>query len=255
MLTPGLVSITFRKLSAEEIIELVRHAGLKSVEWGGDIHVPHGDLARAKDVRRQTEEAGLEVAAYGSYYRLGKSAKEGLDFDEVLGSAVALGAPRIRIWPGAKPSAEADEAYRREIADEANRIAEKAAGAGVGIAYEYHANTLTDTNESAQDLLARTDHSNITTLWQPPNGKSPEYCLEGLNAVLPRLSNVHVFHWGPSSKDRNLLEAGTERWKPYLEALRSTGRDHHLLLEFVKDDSPENFLADAATLSRWIDEG
>ncbi len=252
MLTPGLVSITFRKLAPEEIIELVRRAGLKSIEWGGDIHAPHGDVERAKEVRRKTEASGLQVAAYGSYYRLGKSAKEGLEFGDVLNSAVALGAPQIRVWAGAKPSAEADPEYRREIADEANRIAEQAAAAGLGIAYEYHANTLTDTNESAQELLSRTDHPNITTLWQPPNGQSPEYCLEGLKAVLPRLSNVHVFHWWPTNKDRNLIEAGTERWKPYLDTIRSTGRDHHLLIEFVKDNEPENFLADAATLLRWI---
>ena len=252
MLTPGLVSITFRKLAPVQVIELVQRAGLKSIEWGGDIHVPHGDLERAKEVRRQTEAAGLEVAAYGSYYRLGKSAHEGLEFTDVLNSAVALGASRIRVWAGAKPSAEADEAYRSEIASEAIRIAGQAAAAGVGIAYEYHANTLTDTNESAQELLDRTDHPNITTLWQPPGDQSAEYCLEGLKAVLPRISNVHVFDWWPTNKDRNLLEAGTERWKPYLDTIRSTGRDHHLLIEFVKDDDPENFLADAATLRRWI---
>ncbi len=252
MLTPGLVSITFRKLSPREIADLVARAGLTGIEWGGDVHAPHGDLERAREVRQITRDAGLEVAAYGSYYRLGKSEAEGLAFRDVLNSAVELGAPLIRVWAGAKPSAEADEAYRREIADEAARIAEEAAAAGVGIAYEYHANTLTDTNESAQDLLERTQTPNITTLWQPPNGQSPEYCLEGLKAVLPRLSNVHVFHWWPTNKDRNPLDAGTDRWKPYLETLRSTGRDHHLLIEFVKDDDPENFLADAAALRRWI---
>jgi 3-dehydroshikimate dehydratase len=46
MIHPGLVSVTFRKLTPVEVAGLVKKGGLKSIEWGGDIHVPHGDLAR-----------------------------------------------------------------------------------------------------------------------------------------------------------------------------------------------------------------
>ena len=45
MIYPGLVSVTFRKLSPEEIVQLVVSSGLKGIEWGGDIHLPHGILA------------------------------------------------------------------------------------------------------------------------------------------------------------------------------------------------------------------
>ena len=41
MIESGLVSITFRKLTVEKIIELVKEAGLQGIEWGGDVHVPH----------------------------------------------------------------------------------------------------------------------------------------------------------------------------------------------------------------------
>ncbi|MET0262082.1 MAG: sugar phosphate isomerase/epimerase, partial [Rariglobus sp.] len=73
MIYPGLVSVTFRKLSPNEVAGLVKKAGLKGIEWGGDIHVPHGDLARAREVRELTLEHGLKTAAYGSYYRAGQS--------------------------------------------------------------------------------------------------------------------------------------------------------------------------------------
>jgi hypothetical protein len=46
MIQTGLVSITFRQLSPPAIIDLVRQAGLEGIEWGGDVHVPHGDLGR-----------------------------------------------------------------------------------------------------------------------------------------------------------------------------------------------------------------
>ncbi|MCU0793379.1 MAG: sugar phosphate isomerase/epimerase [Opitutaceae bacterium] len=106
MIHPGLVSITFRKLSPVEIVGLVRKAGLRGIEWGGDVHAPHGDIGRAREVRALTEDAGLKVAAYGSYYRAGWSEANGLSFKHVLDSAVELGAPTIRVWPGNKGSAE-----------------------------------------------------------------------------------------------------------------------------------------------------
>ena len=71
VLTSGLVSITFRQLTPEQIVDLVAETGLAAIEWGGDVHVPHGEVAPARDVRRRTEEAGLIVASYGSYLRVG----------------------------------------------------------------------------------------------------------------------------------------------------------------------------------------
>jgi sugar phosphate isomerase/epimerase len=41
MIHTALASVTFRHLTFEEIIELVRKAGLDGIEWGGDIHVPY----------------------------------------------------------------------------------------------------------------------------------------------------------------------------------------------------------------------
>jgi len=104
MIHSGLVSITFRSLSPLEIIELVLKAGLKGIEWGADVHVPHGDLKRAREVRKLTADAGLSVAACGSYYRVGVSEAQGLAFENVLETAVALKAPTVRVWAGDKGS-------------------------------------------------------------------------------------------------------------------------------------------------------
>ena len=59
MLTLGLVSITYRKLTPAEIIPLVRDAGLSCIEWGSDIHVPQTDLANARRVGEMTRGAGF----------------------------------------------------------------------------------------------------------------------------------------------------------------------------------------------------
>lgn len=254
MLTPGLVSITFRKLTVPELIHLVRKARLKSIEWGGDVHVPPGKPDAARDTRTRTEDAGLSVAAYGSYYRLGKSEKEQAPFDEVLETAIELKAPTIRVWAGAAGSAETDAATRKKIVKDARRIAGLAADANITISLEFHRNTLTDTHESTTLLLSEVDRKNFFSLWQPPVGASKKKALEGLHAVLPKLTNVHAFNWSPKGTDRLPLADGADRWSAYLDVVRSTGRDHHVLLEFVRDDSPENFLQDAATLREWLDQ-
>src|SRR5256885_10789300 len=77
MLHPGLVSVTFRKLPPREVVSLAKQAGLYGIEWNGDVHLPPGDLGKARDLRELTLEAGLQVAAYGSYHRVGQTGVAG----------------------------------------------------------------------------------------------------------------------------------------------------------------------------------
>ena len=42
-------------------------------------------------------------------------------------------------------------------------------------------------------------------------------------------------------------------WKKYIDVIKSDGKDHNLLLEFVCDGSKEQFIKDSETLLRWID--
>jgi 3-dehydroshikimate dehydratase len=251
MLRSGLVSITFRSLSAAEVVELVRTAGLDGIEWGGDVHVPPGDLSRAHEVKRMTEEAGLRVSAYGSYYRLLHD--EPYPFEAVLDSAAALGAPTIRVWAGNQASNQVDAAERERIVEQSRKIADMAAARGISIAYEFHSNTLTDTLASALDLLRAVDHPNIHSFWQPPNGMPPAESRAGLDAVAEWVSNIHCFHWWPTSKDRHSLAAGEANWILYLEKIAALPGDRTVSIEFVKDDSPAQFLEDAAVLKRWLE--
>lgn len=254
MIHPGLVSITFRKFSPAEIVALVRKAGLEGIEWGGDVHVPHGDIGRAREVRAMTQEAGLKVAAYGSYYRAGWSEANGLPFKQVLDSAVELGAPTIRVWPGVKGSADVDENGRWAVIEDLRRIAALAGQVGVTISTEYHGGTLTDTNDSASQLLVEVDHPNLLTCWQPHNGEETAECVAGLRAVLPRVGNVHVFHWWPTAVERLPLADGAARWAEFWRELgvAPAGRERFALLEFVQGDSEEAYLRDAATLVSWL---
>jgi len=250
----GLVSITFRKLSPAQIVKLAAEAKLDGIEWGGDVHVPHGNLATAREVLSLTQDSGLSVAAYGSYYRAGESENQGLTFGKVLETAKELGAPLIRVWAGKKGSGKADESYRGIVVKDLQRIGEMAQNSGIIVSIEYHGNSLTDTNESAQALMQEVAHPNVRLYWQPPNEKPFEYCYDGLKAILQHLTNLHVFYWSfaEGQHQRRPLAEGKTVWSEYLGLSASIGHDIWALLEFVRGDSPEQFLDDARMLRQWV---
>lgn len=254
MLHPGLVSITFRQLSPAQVVELVAQAQLTGIEWGGDVHVPHGDEAQARHVAQLTADAGLAVAAYGSYYRV--SHPDTGPFEAVLATAVALGAPTIRVWAGRQGTDETDEAYFEQVVADSRRIAEQAQAQGIGIAFEFHSKTLTDSNGGAMRLLRAVHHPNVRSLWQPPRYSDFDYNLAGLAAVRPWLENVHVFQWHEQTGERRPLAEGADVWPQYLaRAAEANDRERYALLEFVQDDAPDAFLRDAQTLKQWLGSG
>lgn len=255
MIRGGLVSVTFRPLLPGEIVDLMVKAGLTGIEWGGDVHVPHGDVACAREVYRRTVDAGLSVCSYGSYYRVGTG--EPPAFEAVIESALALHAPLVRVWAGRRGSAEAGAAYWEAVVEDSRRILALAQEAGLGLAYEFHGHTLTDTNASALRLLAEVaglpgpvsdPASGLSSYWQALGGMDEATRLEGLRALLPWLSHVHV------QQNRRPLAEGEALWLRRLEIVRGSGRDHYALIEFVQDDAPASFVRDAATLLEWLDE-
>jgi sugar phosphate isomerase/epimerase len=240
----GLTSITFRSLRAERIIALAKEAGLEGIEWGGDIHAPPGNTGVADRIKAQTEEAGLSVMSYGSYYRL----LEGADLLPVLETACALGAPVIRIWAGTKGSAQVDDDYYCRAATELRQVCALAAERNIRIGLEYHRQTLTDTADSAGRLIGLANRDNLTSYWQPNPDLPPAEHFQEISLLLPRLSSVHVFQWEKGNVRRPLAE-GERVWKEYIRLL-GTGRNY--IMEFVRDDREEDFLADAAVLRSLI---
>ena len=250
MLHSGLVSVSFRHLCAKDIVDLVQKAGLVGIEWGGDVHVPHGNFARAREVHRMTEAAGLRVAAYGSYYRVGARDNE-IEFEAVLETAAELKAPVVRVWAGDRGSGDASGTLRQKVVAESRLIGEEAAQVGIEVAYEFHGNTLTDDADSTRQLLRAVGHKNVRCYWQPPTGPTVEQNLAGLDKIIGWLSNVHVFTWGPAHERFNLTE-GRQAWPRYFEKIAGVQGDRFAMLEFFKNDDPEEFLADAETLKQWL---
>ena len=252
----GLCSITFRALGAEAVIALAVRAGVSGIEWGSDVHVPPDDLAAATAVRERCADAGLAVASYGTYLGAG-GAHAGTDgeIERTLDAAQALGAPMVRAWTelGITPDAPANA--RDRVAEHTERITDAAAERGLVVALEFHPGTLTHTATSANRLLDALDRPNLRTHWQPDPSLAPAEALAELRAVLPRLAHLHVFAWGPTGiGDRRPLAEGGDLW-PAAVALADDAPPvpggRYALCEYVADDDPGQFVADASTLRRW----
>lgn len=249
----GLVSVSFRGYSWEQVLDMAVSCNLEGIEWGGDIHVPCGDIGLARKVGEKTRESGLQVACYGSYCRMEdeESSDEGLQM--LVDTAQALGAPLIRVWAGRKASCEAEAAYRDMICANTKRLAAVAKKRNIEIAFEYHGDTLTDTAASAKDLLDAVNCPAVGCLWQPPVGMSAEDCCTGIRAVAQYARNVHVFSWQAGEHVARLaLDEGEKKWKRFFGELSQIPGERWMLLEFVKDDAPGQLCRDAETLKRWI---
>lgn len=250
MLKTGLLSVTFRQLAPEEVIRLVTQSGLQAIEWGGDIHVPHGNIKTAQKIASLCLDNGIELPSYGSYYKVGCSTDINPPFETILETALALGTKAIRVWAGNKGSQEADESWWKKVIEDGQRIAEEAAKHKLYIDYEFHGKTLTDRWDMAVKLFQSIDRPNVRSNWQPPTGAPYEMQKESLPPILPYLGNVHVFHW--DDRKKLPLSDGEKNWEYYLDQIETTGRDHYLMLEFVKDNDPQQFLRDAIVLKQWI---
>lgn len=251
MFESGLVSVSFRGLTPEEIIKQTARNGLSCIEWGGDVHLPPADIRRAYGIARQTNTAGLRVSSYGSYFRIGITPIG--QFADVLATAVALGAKLLRVW-----------AYDRYLGDEcgevwdglvesARTIAQMPAKADVKVCLECHNRTLTEEYHSAIRFLQAVDHPALRMYWQPNEYRDFAYNLDAARALAPYTECIHVFHW--DAQKHYPLRNGMSEWEAYLSVFQAQIREKTLplLLEFMPDNRVESLQDEAMTLRKLIE--
>ncbi|MFD0339883.1 sugar phosphate isomerase/epimerase family protein [Streptomyces sp. NPDC127117] len=247
VITPGLCSVTFRRLPAAEVARRAAEAGLESVEWGADVHAPPADPDTLRAAREASERYGLTCCSYGSYFRA--THDELAEFPWIARAAVLLGAPRVRVWAGGVGSVAATPQERGATEAGLREAARIAADHGLELALEFHSKTLTDTVTSTLRLLDEVGADNLRTYWQPPLGASDEEALAGLCRLVDRVSAVHVFSWWPGNHRLPLADRG-ELWAGVFELLNARRVPMEALLEFVPGDDPAVLAREAATLRR-----
>ena len=229
----GLTTVTFRSKSIDEIIKIATLAQLDGIEVGGDVHLPQGSIELAKSIRSKIIDAGLKIFSYGSYFKAGESNIN--EFDGVLSSAVALGAPVIRVWT--TMDGEKTIAALREVCA-------KAKDAGVEIGLEFHNGTYNDSGDRALEIIERVNADNLFTYWQPLYGKAQN--LADIEKVGKICKHVHVYNWiyGERETVRLKLNDPPDYWQSYVNALGNKS----YIMEFVRGDDERQFYSDAEFL-------
>lgn len=250
MSTPqlGLCSVTFRSLSVPDVVRLSAAVGLDCIEWGADLHASPSDRAALAEARARTEDAGLRVASYGSYWRAGLHPVA--ELAPVLQAAVGLRAPRVRVWAGRLGTDEADDETWAAVASALRQAGRLGREHGLQLGLEFHGRTLTDSVESTLRLLDRVDDPAVVPYWQPRLDEPPAAAVEGLRAMVDRVAAVHVFSWWPGD-NRLPLAHREDLWRPVLAEVLGRRPETDLLVEFVPHDDPGILAREVATLRGW----
>ena len=247
----GLVSISFRKHTPEEIVKAVKNAGLTCIEWGSDVHAPCRDIERLREIAALQEEYGVTCSSYGTYFRLGATPLT--ELPDYIAAAKILGTKILRLWGGTKKGEDMTTEELADFTDTCKRAAAMAEEAGVILCLECHMLSITETPNYGVALMEAVNSPAFRLYWQPFQWLDREGSLAVAQAYAPYAEHVHVFNWRPpkmSPAKRPLAEA-VDDWKRYLSVLPPP---RALLLEFMPDDCIEALPVEADAL-RIIIEG
>ena len=245
----GLVSISFRKHTPEEIVRAVKAAGLTCIEWGSDVHAPCRDTARLYEIAALQEQYGVTCSSYGTYFRLGVTPIE--ELADYISAAKILGTTILRLWGGSKPGSDMTAEELAAFTDTCKQAAAMAEEAGVILCLECHMLSITETPDYGVALMEAVNSPAFRMYWQPFQWMDAEGSLEVARAYAPFAEHVHVFNWQPPkmSPQKHPLTEAVEDWRAYLAVLPPP---RALLLEFMPDDRIESLPVEAEALRTII---
>lgn len=184
MIRLGLSSQAFPILSTAEVSGLAAKAGLEGVEWTAESHLMPGDSGASSTLLMETLMARLTIASYAALYRVLPGAEAGLAFESLLGTAMAIQSPILRIYAGSKPWTKMQTGDRKALAAELLRLGALAGEKGVTVALTLSRGTALEDYRCAEELFSEVDHAFIRVAWEP----LPGIAAEAADAALGRLS-------------------------------------------------------------------
>jgi len=238
--TLGLVSVSFRDHSPEEILSAMKRCGLGAVEWGSDVHVPPHS---ARSIAALQKRCGVECCSYGTYFRLGVTPTAQLA--EYIAAAKTLGTHILRLWCGNKNSEDHSPTEKEELFGECRRAADMAEKGGVTLCMECHGETYTNTAQAAYELMQEVGSPHFRMYWQPGQYRTKAENLEYARLLAPYTKHLHVFNW--AGEEKYPLGDAVQTWREYLDCFEGS---RTLLLEFMPDGRIESLEREVQALKR-----
>ena len=237
----GLVSISFRQYSPEEIIKAVKDAGLCCIEWGSDVHAPCENIKRLHEIASLQKDYGIICSSYGTYFNVEKNSAN--ELQKYIDAAKILGTKILRLWCGTKSGDKMSDEEKADLFARCRRIAEIAEENDVILCMECHQGTFIQRAEDVVNLMEAVSSPAFRMYWQPFQWISAKESFEFAGIVAPYVEHIHVFNWSGSEKFS--LHEGIKDWCTYLTAFN---KPHTLLLEFMPDDRIESLPIEADAL-------
>lgn len=241
----GLCSVTFRKKSAAKVVEIAKKAGVRYIEWGGDIHVTNTEEARI--VKSICDNEDIKICSYGSYYRVGSADK--IKWEEICRIAKAMNASTVRVWLGNKNSEDtSEEEYNRILAD-LKSMCSVAKKYKLLVCPECHDNTYNNNTDAFLTLKDELKADNFRTYFQSRYFRF-DYDVDRIDRTFDYIENVHVSYRDLikeqrfRKKDRGYLDR-------LLKKLAQKQFDGVVLVEFTKGSREKNFIKDIRKLKSY----
>ncbi|MBR3868901.1 MAG: sugar phosphate isomerase/epimerase [Clostridia bacterium] len=238
----GLCSVTFRKKSAEEIVEIAKKSGIGFIEWGGDVHVK--TVEDAQRVKSLCDKENIKISSYGSYFN-------SADYDEekwcdICEIAKEMGASSVRIWLGKKDSEKTDSSEYLTLLENTKKMCDIAASYGLLVCPECHDNTFNNNTDAILRFKEDLQKDNFRTYFQSRYFRMA-YDLDRIDRTFDFTENVHV-----SYRDLKKEQMFRKKDKNYLDTLLKKLNEKNfggiVMVEFVSGDRENAFYKDIQKL-------
>ena len=237
----GLVSVSFRSHTPEEILKAMKHTALQCIEWGSDVHAPCDDLSRLENIAKLQAEYGITCCSYGTYFRLGTTPIT--ELPQYIRAAKILGTSILRLWCGNKSGKDMSVNERTDLLAECRKATKIARHNDVILCMECHRNTFTENPEDAVWLMKAVNSPYFRMYWQPFQWQNIQQNIENARKIAPYTEHIHVFNWQDTQKPP--LAGAVTDWQSYLQCF---AKSHTLLLEFMPMGTLEELPAEAESL-------
>lgn len=241
----GLCSVTFRKKTINEVVELAKKAGVDYIEWGGDVHVKTlSDAIKAKEL---CDKENIKISSYGSYFN--SSNYDEAKWREVCEISKAMEASSIRIWLGKKDSEKTSAEEYRTLLKNTARMCDVASEYGLLVCPECHGNTYNNNTDAFIGFLNELCKDNFKTYFQSRYFRM-QYDLDRIDRTYSYIENVHV-----SYRDLKREQYFRRKDKNYLDTLLKKFKEKNfqgiVMVEFVCYNSEKHYFADIKKLKEY----
>lgn len=252
MLNIGLTSVTFRNLTAYDVIKCCKKYGINRIEWGSDVHVPVGDTLNATQIKQECEKNGILISSYGTYYKCGAYSDAKEEFAKYVEIAKILDAKTMRIWVGIKNFEDADEEYIEKIVNELKIICDMAKEENIDIGSELHGGSLCNNKENSLEIVKRVNRENFGMYFQYDWNYTLEENCDTLKSFIPFLKNVHVFNVNTDGRHSLGENNGENIWKEFVKILKENETCTNLLFEFLPKQTEECLKRECEILKKIV---